>query len=83
MISGVDSGENTLQTTSGNECKCSWAAKRGEKLQLMIRRHWEQLAPSERGKLYGDMEIDFHYLDRGVVYITERRCRQVFPGCVF
>ena len=54
MTSGVDSGEKTLHTTSGNACKCSWEAKRGEKLQLMIRRHWEQLAPSERGKLYGD-----------------------------
>ena len=32
MTSGVDSGEKTLQTTSGNEYKCSWAAKRGEKL---------------------------------------------------
>ena len=29
------------------------------------------------------METDFVEIDRGVVYITERRCRQVFPGCLF
>ena len=29
------------------------------------------------------METDFILIDRGVVYTTERRRRQVFPGCVF
>ena len=29
------------------------------------------------------METDFVEIDRGVVYITERRRRQVFPGCLF
>ena len=36
MTSRVDSGEKTLHTTAGNECKfswtSSWAAKRAEKL---------------------------------------------------
>ena len=32
MTRGVDSGEKTLDTTSGNECKFSWAAKQAEKL---------------------------------------------------
>ena len=41
MTSRVDSGEKTLHTTAGNECKFSWAAKRAEKLYLMRRRHWE------------------------------------------
>ena len=29
------------------------------------------------------METHFVLIDRGVVYTTERRRRQVFPGCVF
>ena len=29
------------------------------------------------------METDFVQIDRGVVYITERRRRQVFPECLF
>ena len=29
------------------------------------------------------METDFVLIDRGVVYTTERRPRQVFSGCVF
>ena len=29
------------------------------------------------------METDFVKIDRGVAYITERRRRQVFPGCLF
>ena len=29
------------------------------------------------------METDFVEIDRGVVYITERRRRQVFPECLF
>ena len=32
MTSRVDSGEKTLHTTAGNECKLSWTAKRAEKL---------------------------------------------------
>ena len=32
------------------------------------------------GKLYGDR---LHTIDRGVVYINERRRRQVFPECLF
>ena len=29
------------------------------------------------------METDFVQIDRGVVYITARRPRQVFSGCLF
>ena len=48
MTRGVDSGENTFHTTSGNHCKSHGTAKRGEK------RHWQYIVPLERGKLHGD-----------------------------
>ena len=34
MTRGVDSGEKTLDTTSGNECKFSWDSKTRRKTSL-------------------------------------------------
>ena len=50
-------------------------AKRGEK------RHWQYEVPLERGELHAWRQTSFK-IDRDVVY-TERRCRQVFPECLF
>ena len=36
MTTGVDSGEKTLHTTSGNECKFSWDSKARRKTSLTI-----------------------------------------------
>ena len=49
MTRGVDSGEKTLDTTSGTECKISWDSKARRKMSLTI-----AIVPLERGKLYGD-----------------------------
>ena len=48
MARGVDFGEKTLHTTSGNECKFSWDSKARRKTSMTI------AASLERGKLYGD-----------------------------
>ena len=36
MTRGVDSGEKTFHTTSGNECKFSWDSKARRKTSLAI-----------------------------------------------
>ena len=36
MTSGVDSGEKTLDTTSGTKCKISWDSKARRKMSLTI-----------------------------------------------
>ena len=45
---GVDSGEKTLDTTIGNECKFSWDSKARRKTSLT------KTSALRRGKLYGD-----------------------------
>ena len=48
MTRGVDSGEKTLDTTSGNECKFSWDSKARRKTSLT------KTSSLRKGKLNGD-----------------------------